>query len=271
MIEALYAGEIDLAYIGPNPAVNGYVRSNGATLRIVAGATSGGASLVVHPAAGIGAPGDLAGKRLATPQYASTQDVAMRAYLAAQGLRTTDQGGDVMVLPTQNPEIITLFQKGELDGAWVPEPWATRLVVEAGGLRLIDERELWPGGRFVTTQLIASTRFLDAQPELLRAFLRGHLDTIAFIDADRDEAMRLVNQQLERVTTRPLPPEVLAEAMGRVAFTYDPLAATLLVSAERAHALGFLGYRELDLSQIYALEPLNAVLAERQLPPVPPP
>lgn len=265
MIEALYAGAIDFAYIGPNPAINGYVKSNGATLRIIAGATSGGASLVVRQSVVVNRPADLAGKRLSTPQYGSTQDVALRSYLNAHGLRTTDQGGDVAVFPTQSAEILTLFQKGEIDGAWVPEPWATRLILEANGRRFVDERDEWPDGRFVSTQLIVSTRFLATSPELVRAFLRGHLETIAYINANGEAARRQVNEELTRITTKPLPPEVLEQAFATMSFTYDPIPASLFVAAERAFALGFLGYKKPDLSGIYALEPLNALLAEQGL------
>src|SRR4030095_12729200 len=157
---ALFAGQLDLAYIGPNPAINGYVKSNGAALRIIAGATSGGAARVVRPAANINKPEDLAGKKLASPQLGNTQDVALRAYLVAHGLKPKDKGGDVEGISTDNPQILDLFKQGYIDGAWVPEPWASRLIVDGGGKLFLDERDLWPGGEFVTAHVIVSTSFL---------------------------------------------------------------------------------------------------------------
>lgn len=268
LIEALFAGEIDIGYIGPNPAINGYVKSNGEALRIIAGASSGGASFIVRPDAGIAAPADLAGKTFATPQLGGTQDVALRYLVRTAGLKTADNGGDVTILPTQNPDILTLFQQGEIDGAWVPEPWATRLIQEGGGQVFIDERDQWPDGKFVTTHVIVSTKFLNERPDLVDAFLRGHVDTVAYIAANPEETKSLVNQEIERITTRPLPRALLDQAITTVAFTYDPLASTLFVSADHAFELGFLGERKPDLSGIYALDPLNKVLAEQQLPAV---
>jgi NitT/TauT family transport system substrate-binding protein len=243
MIEALFAGEVDIGYIGPNPAINGYVKSNGEALRIIAGASSGGALFIVRPEAGIASPADLDGKKFATPQLGGTQDVALRYLVQEAGLATADNGGTVTILPTQNPDILTLFQKGEIDGAWVPEPWATRLVQEAGGAVFIDERDKWPDGKFVTTHVIVRTAFLNERPDLVEAFLRSHVQTVEYIKANPEEAKSLVNQEIERITTKPLPREVLDQAITTLEFTYDPLASTLFVSADHAFELGFLGSR----------------------------
>ena len=169
VIEALFANQIDLAYIGPNPAINGYVQSKGAALRIVAGATSGGAALVVRPGANIKTAADLAGKRIASPQLGNTQDVALRNYIIANGLQTKEQGGTVEVIPTDNTLILDLFKLGQIDGAWEPEPWASRLIVEAGGQLLVDERTLWTAthGDFVTAHIIVSTQFLKDHPDVV--------------------------------------------------------------------------------------------------------
>lgn len=268
LIEALFAGEIDIAYIGPNPAINGYVKSNGEALRIIAGSTSGGAAFIMRPGANITGPADLAGKKLATPQIGNTQDVALRFYLAENGLQTADKGGTVEVIPTQNPDILTLFQQGQIDGAWVPEPWATRLIQEAGGKVFIDERDEWPDGKFVTTHVIASKQFLDSRPDLVGAFLVAHVDTVEFIKANPEEAKSLINAEIERITTKPLPREVLDQSYTTLEFTADPLASTLFVSADHAFELGFLGAEKPDLSGIYALNPLNTVLKEKGLPEV---
>lgn len=267
VIEALFAGQIDLAYIGPNPTISGYVQSNGEALRVVAGATSGGAALVVRPEANITTPDDLAGKRLASPQLGNTQDVALRAYLVEHGLVLVENGGDVQVVPTQNPQILDLFRQGQIDGAWVPEPWASRLIVEGGGVLFLDERDLWPDGEFVTANIIVRTPFLQEHPDLVEAWLRAHVALTLWEQENPEEAQRLANQEIERLTGQALSPEVLAGAWSRMRVTYDPLPATLLASAESAYEAGFLDERP-DLSGLYDLTLLNRVLEEQGLPPV---
>ena len=159
-IEALFGGAIDMTYVGPNPAINGYVRSNGEALRVVAGAASGGASLIVRNDSGIQKPEDFHGKRVASPQFGNTQDVALRNWLRSHGMKTNDKGGDVQIVPMANPDQLTLFLKKDLDGAWAPEPWATRLIHDGNGRLFIDERSLWPNGQFVIGLLVVNTRFL---------------------------------------------------------------------------------------------------------------
>ncbi|HHW15730.1 MAG TPA: ABC transporter substrate-binding protein [Firmicutes bacterium] len=268
VIEALFAGELDLSYVGPNPAVNGYVRSRGEALRIIAGATSGGAALVVREGSGIRTAADFHGKRLATPQLGNTQDVAARAWLLKQGYRLRAQGGDVEVLPLKNPDQLALFQKGEIDAAWTVEPWATRLIREGGGRLFLDERDLWPGGRFVTAHVIVSTRFLARHPGIVRRFLRAHVALTQRINARPAEARKRVNGELRRLTGQALPGAVLADAFSRLEVTWDPVSASLFQAADQAYVLGFLGKEKPRLAGIYCLEPLNAVLAEKHLPPV---
>jgi NitT/TauT family transport system substrate-binding protein len=268
VIEALFAGEIDISYIGPNPAINGYVRSDGEDLRIIAGATSGGAQLIVRPDADIESPADFANKRVATPQLGNTQDVALRAWLADNGLNAREQGGNVQVLPTANADQLTLFQNGDIDAAWAPEPWATRLIQEAGGELFLDEKDLWPDGAFVTTHIIVKTSFLEGHPDVVEDFLRAHVDTTEWILANPTEAKALVNESIEEITSKPLPQSVIDASWENIAITYDPIASSLFTSAREAFDLGFLGTDEPDLSGIYALDLLNEVLTERGLPPV---
>ncbi|MEI8307143.1 MAG: ABC transporter substrate-binding protein [Chloroflexales bacterium] len=265
LIEALFAGEIDIGYVGPNPAINGYVKSKGDALRIIAGASSGGALFIVRPEANIKRPQDLDGKKIASPQLGGTQDVSLRYYIQQAGLKTAEQGGSVAILPTQNPDILTLFQKGDIDGAWVPEPWATRLIQEGKGQVLVDERDMWPNRRFTTTLVVVSKKFLVAHPDLVEAFLRGHVDTVAYINDHAAEAKSLVNTEIERITGKPLASTVLDQAISTLDFTYDPLAASLFTSADHAFALGFLGDSKPDLSGIYDLGPINKVLTEKGL------
>jgi len=267
VIEAIFAGQIDLAYIGPNPAINGYVKSKGEALRVIAGATSGGAAFIVRPESGIKTAADLGGKRIATPQLGNTQDVALRAYLVANGLRTTEQGGTVQVIPTQNPEILDLFRRGDIDGAWVPEPWATRLLVEADGELFLDERSLWPNGDFATALVIARKPFLDEHPDVVVTWLETHVALTLWAQANPEEAKRRANEQIELITTKALPQAVLDGAWSRQRLTYDPIASSVLQSAEAAYVAGFLE-EEPDISSLFDLGPLNQVLVEQGLPAV---
>jgi len=262
-IEALFAGAIDMTYVGPNPAIQGYVRSNGEALRIVAGATSGGAGLVVRNDSGIQKPEDFHGKKVASPQQGNTQDVALRAWLLAHGLKSIDKGGDVQVMPMANPDQLTLFLKKELDAAWAPEPWATRLIREGNGRLFLDERDLWPQGQFITCHLIASTKFLHDNPELVKKWIRAHVDLTDWINAHLPEAKKALNQQIQVETSKALPPAELDEAFARLQVTYDPLRASLMTAAKSAFDAGFLGRQMPDLSRLYDLTLLNQVLAEK--------
>src|SRR6267378_2742647 len=262
-IEALFAGAIDMTYIGPNPAISGYVRSNGEALRIVAGATSGGAGLVVRNDSGIQKPEDFHGKKVASPQQGNTQDVALRAWLLAHGLKSIDKGGDVQVIPLANPDQLTLFLKKELDAAWTPEPWATRLIREGNGRLFLDERDLWPQGQFVTAHLIVSTKFLREHPDLVKTWIRAHVELTDWINGHLPEAKRILNQQIQKETGKALSAGVLDEAFGRLQVTYDPVKNALLTSARSAYDAGFLGRQMPDLSGMYDLTLLNQVLAEK--------
>jgi NitT/TauT family transport system substrate-binding protein len=259
-IEALFAGAIDMTYVGPNPAINGYVRSNGEALRIIAGATSGGAALVVRSDSGINKPQDFHGKRIASPQMGNTQDVALRAWLKSQGLKTRDKGGDVQVMPIANPDQLTLFLKKEIDAAWAPEPWASRLVREGNGKIFLDERSLWPKGQFLTTELVVSTKFLAAHPDLVKKWLQAHVELTDSINAHIPQAKQTLNLQIQKETGKALASAVLDDSFGRLQVTYDPLRGPLLRSAQMAFDAGFLGRQMPDLSRIYDLTLLNQVL-----------
>jgi sulfonate transport system substrate-binding protein len=264
-IEALFAGALDITYIGPNPAITGYVRSQGEALRVVAGATSGGAALVVRNDSGIQKPEDFHGKRVASPQMGNTQDVALRAWLKAHGMKSADKGGDVMVMPMANPDQLTLFQKKELDAAWAPEPWATRLIKEGNGRLFLDERDLWPQGQFVTAHIIVSTKFLHEHPDIVKNFIRAHVELTEWISGHLPEAKKMLNDQIHKETGKPLSPALLDDAFGRLQVTYDPLRSSLLNSAHSAFEAGFLGKTMPDLSNLYDLSLLNQVLAEKKL------
>ena len=264
-IEALFAGAIDLTYIGPNPAINGYVRSQGEALRIVAGATSGGAALVVRADSGIQKPEDFHGKKIASPQMGNTQDVALRGWLNGHGLRLREKGGDVQVIPIANPDQLTLFLKKEIDGAWAPEPWASRLIREANGRLFFDERDLWPNGQFVTTHLIVSTKFLTEHRNLVKKWIKAHVELTEWINKNLPEAKRVLNEEIKKETGKALPQPVLDDSFSRLQVTYDPVRSSLFTSAKWAFEAGFLGRERPDLSGIYDLSILNEVLVERGL------
>jgi NitT/TauT family transport system substrate-binding protein len=263
-IEALFAGAIDMAYIGPNPTINGYVRSRGEVLKVVSGAASGGASLVVRSNAGINQPEDFHGKRVASPQLGNTQDVALRSWLKAHGMKPKDKGGDVQVMPMANPDQLTLFLKQELDAAWAPEPWATRLILEGNGRRFLDERDLWPNHQFVVTNLIVSTKFLREHPDLVKNWVRANVELTDWINGHLPDAKQLLNSQIQKETGKALSPALIDTSFGRFEITYDPIRSSLLTSAQSAYDAGFLGRQMPDLSGLYDLSFLNQVLAEKR-------
>lgn len=267
-IEALFARQIDLAYIGPSPAINGYVKSKGEALRIVAGAASGGAGLVVRSDSGINSVRDFDSKKIASPQLGNTQDVALRGWLKDNGYRLKEKGGTVQVIPLANPDQLTLFLKKEIDGAWTVEPWVSRLILEGGGRLFLDERELWPNGRFVTTHLIVSTRFLKEHPDLVKKWIAAHVELTEWINKNPEEAKRIVNEEIKKETGKAIPQKVLDESFKRIDFTYDPISSSLFKSVRWAFEQGFLGKEKPDLSNIYDLSLLNEVLKEKGLQPV---
>ena len=262
-VTALLSGALDVAFVGPNPAINAYSKSSGG-VKIISGVASGGASLVVKPS--INSAADLKGKKLADPQLGGTQDVALRTWLAKQGDATdVNGGGDVQVLPQANSQTLETFKAGQIDGAWVPEPWATQLV-QAGGKVLVDERSLWPGGQFATTVLIVRTDFLADHPGAVSGLLRGLVDAEDLIASDATRAQQLTNQGLAKVTGKPIPDAVLTGAWSNLTFTVDPLLASLQASEDHAVALGFV--KATDLKAIADLGPLNEILRSKNRTPI---
>jgi len=268
-MEGIFTRSLDLAYVGPNPAINAHLKSRGEEIRIVAGACSGGAALVIQPDGRIQTDADFKGKKIATPQLGNTQDVACRAWLMAKGLKITLTGGDAQVIPTPNPDQLTLFARKKLDAVWTVEPWVSRLVLEAGGRVYLEESSLWQetAGRYVTTHLVSSTRFLRERPELLKKWIAAHVELTQWIHDHPEEAKKILNAEIREETTQALPTATLDRAWQRLEITYDPVRASLLKSAADAHRIGFLKDRP-DLSRIYDLRLLNEVLRQRGLPEV---
>jgi NitT/TauT family transport system substrate-binding protein len=264
-VQALFADSLDLSFIGPNPAINAYAQSDGAAIRIVSGTTSGGAFLVVRE--GIDRPEDLEGTKLATPQLGNTQDVALRAWLKDFGFTADDAGGgDVSILPQANGEALAAFIAGDIDGAWVPEPWATRFIQEGGAKVLIEESDLWPEGDFVTTHLIVRTEFLEDHPDVVKGIIEGLADAIDLTENDPVKAKELTNQGIEAITDKPLSAAVMDAAWENLRFTLDPIAKSLATSKDDAVEAGLL--EDVELDDIYDLTVLNEVLADRGEPEV---
>ena len=262
-IEALNAGAIDAAYIGPNPAINSFAKSQGQSVRVIAGAAAGGAQLVVKP--GITSAADLRGKTLATPQLGGTQDVALRAWLTKQGYKTSvDGSGDVAINPTDNAQTLKLFQDGKLDGAWLPEPWASRLVLQAGAKVLVDEKDLWDGsgtgkpGEFPTTVLIVNQKFAADHPDTVRALLAGHAKSVAWLNsAPAGEKAALVNDALQESAGAALPADVLDRSLANITFTLDPLAGSYPKLLQDGVDAGTT--KKADINGLFDLTALNQV------------
>jgi NitT/TauT family transport system substrate-binding protein len=266
-IEALFGGQIDVAYVGPNPAINGYLASGGQGIRIISGVASGGASFVVRNDSGIESMKDLGDKKFASPQLGNTQDVALRKYLMDNGFKTTENGGNVTVVPITPADILTLMLKKEIDGAWVPEPWATRLVKEANGKIFVDERELWPpDGKFVTANIIARSDYLKENPDIIKRLLQAHIDKTVWINENKEQAITTFNGALKKITGQTIPEDEIRDALMRLELTYDPIKESLFKMADNAYELGYLGNggSKMDLSNIFDLTILNDILSGRQ-------
>ena len=264
-IEALKSGAIDATYVGPGPATNAFINSDGQALTIVAGAATGGTSLVVDPS--ITSAADLKGKKVSSPQLGNTQDIALRYWLKAHGLKTDLQGGgDVNVLPQDNAQIVDAFKQKLIVGAWVPEPYATRLV-QAGGKVLVDERDLWPRKKFAITLLAVRTDFLKAHPETVKALLAGDLDATDFIAKDPAKAQQDVADVIAKISGKPLKPAVIAAAWKQLEFTVDPVSSSLLLGAQHAYEVGVLT-KEPKLDKLVDLSLLNQLLKERGKAPI---
>lgn len=252
-IEALFAGAIDILYVGPSPAINGYVRSQGEALRIVAGVASGGAGFVVRQGSGIERFEDIKGERVATPQKGNTQDVALRYLMKEKGLASKDQGGDVEIFRISGGDQITAFLKGQVDAIWTVEPWLTRLTAEANGKILFEEGELWPEGKYATTVLVVRKKFMEEHPDLVAQWVKAHMENIEWIANHFTQAKQLFNQEFERETGKALPPGYLDRFFARIVFTAEPMESELLESAQRAYEIGYLGKKRPDLSSLYDL------------------
>ena len=243
-MEAIFAKSVELTYVGPGPALNAYAKSQGEEIRIIAGAANGGAALVVQPDTNLKGPADFKGKKIATPQLGNTQDISCRAWLTSGGLKITQLGGDAQVLPTQNPDQLSLFQQKKIDAVWTGEPWVSRLETETGGKVLVEEPDT------ATTVLVSSTRFLNENRELTKKFLQAHRELTDWILQHPDEAQMIVKAELLAETRSDLSAELIARAWKRIIFTSEIPRTSVQAFVTNSQKAGFMRTAP-DLSRLF--------------------
>jgi NitT/TauT family transport system substrate-binding protein len=243
-MEAIFAKSIDLTYVGPGPALNAYTKSNGQEIRLIAGAANGGAGLVVQPDQNLRTPTDFRGKRIATPQLGNTQDISCRAWLTAGGLKITQLGGDAQVIPTQNPDQLSLFKAKKIDGVWTVEPWLTRLEQEASGKVIVEEKDA------ATTVLVSRVKFLSENRDLAKKFAEAHAELTDWIEKNPDEAQRLIKAELLEETRSDMSPQLIASAWKRIVFTAEMPRAAVEKFLRNSVSAGFIKTAP-DLSKLF--------------------
>jgi len=256
VIESIFSGSIDVAYVGPGPIINGFLKSDGKDIKILSGAASGGASFIIQPNSGLESLENFDGKRIASPQISNSQDVSLRHYLESHGLKSVEKGGTVFVLNISNPDIYTLFAKGDIDGAWVPEPWATILVQELDGIRLFNEEKLWPNEEFASVLLIVRTEYLENNPETIQKWVESHEKIVTWVNSNPDKSKSLFSSFLIDYMGKSLPTKIIDESFSNISITSDPIKNSVIIFAERADSLGYLGRDGYNLDGIF----YNAVL-----------
>lgn len=260
-IETLFAGEVDLGYIGPGPAINGYIKSKG-DLQIIAGATEAGAILVSRKELKIKDIKELSGKKVAVPQFGNTQHLSLINILKLNGLDDTTKGGTVEIRQAENPDIKTLLDKGGIDAAFVPEPWGSRLVKEVSANVVLDYDQVWKDGKYATAVVIASTKFIKEHPDVVEKFLRAHVELTDYINGSSDKAKETVNAKVKELTQKELAKDILDAAFGRLKVTYDPHKESVVEFAKLSYEAGFLKEQP-NVDNLFNLEILNKILKEK--------
>lgn len=243
-MEAIFAQSIDITYVGPGPALNAYTKSNGAEVRLIAGAANGGAALVIQPDQNLKAPADFRGKKIATPQLGNTQDISCRAWLMAGGLKITQLGGDAQVLPTQNPDQLQLFQQKKVDAVWTVEPWVSRLERESGGKILVDERDV------ATTVLVSSVKYLGAHRDIAKKFAEAHAALTDWMLKNPEEAQKVIKAELLEETKSDMAPDLIAQSWKRIVFTSEVPRASVESFMQNSVKTGFIKTAP-DLSKLF--------------------
>lgn len=233
-MEAMFAGSLDVTYVGQGPALNAYLKSEGAEIRIISGAATGGAALVVRPDGGIKSPADFRGKTIATPQFGNTQDISCRAWLKTNGFKVTQTGGDIRVLPVANPDQLGMFQQKQVDAVWTVEPWVTRLLRKANGQIFYDEKDV------LTTWLASSAKFLNQHRELAKKIAQANVELTVWLQSHPEEAQKLLVQELEAETKSKVEPESVSEAWKRIRFTSEVSPQLVMKAVADGQAAGFI-------------------------------
>ena len=262
MIESLFSNSIDIAYVGPGPVINGYLKSDGEALKILAGAADGGASFIAQKDSGLDSIENFDGKRIAAPQISNTQDVSLRHYLSTNGLQPVEKGGTVYVLNISNPDIYTLFAKGDIDGAWVPEPWATMLVQDLDGVRIFNESQFWPDNQFSSVLLIGRTNYVENNPEVIQNWIESNEKTVQWINNNPEQTKKVYSEFLTDYMGKTLPDEIIDESFSNLIITSDPLKKSVYTFAERADSLGYLGRSGYDINEIFYDHTFSIILLE---------
>ena len=262
VIESIFSNSVDVAYVGPGPVINGFLKSDGKDLKILGSAANGGASFIIQKNSGLESIENYSGKRVAAPQISNTQDVSLRHYLYENGLKPAEKGGDVFVLNISNPDIYTLFAKGDIDGAWVPEPWATMLVEELDGVRLFDENEIWPENKFSSVLLIGRSDYIEKHPEIVRNWIDANEKTVQWINNNPDESKKLYNQFMKGHMGKTLPEKIVQESFSKIVITSTPVENSVYTFAERADSLGYLGRDGYSLDGLFHHENISVTSNE---------
>jgi NitT/TauT family transport system substrate-binding protein len=264
--QAIEAGSIDAAYIGPVPAAS--LLEKGSDVRIVSGTVQGGASLVVRTGSGIASPSDLQGRTVAVPSLGNTQDIALRTWLHHRGMKARDEGGDVNIVPIDNAVILQAFQQKQVDAAWEPEPYPSLLQSKGLATEFVNERTLWPNGRFPTTELLVTGAYADAHPDVVKRLVQANFDAVQFVRTNEDRAKELATRELGMLGAPALSPSALDRAWSQLTFSFDPLPAAMETDAVNAWRLGDFDTKPDNLSRIFALRDLNALLSSKGMPTV---
>ena len=262
VIESIFSNSVDVAYVGPGPIINGFLKSDGNDLKILAGAANGGASFIIQKNSGLDSIENFSGKRVAAPQISNTQDVSLRHYLAENGLKSAEKGGDVFVLNISNPDIYTLFAKGDIDGAWVPEPWATMLVEELNGVRLFDENQFWPENQFSSVLLIGRADYIEKNPGIVKKWIEANEKTAEWINQHPEDSKALYNDFMKSHMGKTLPEKIVEKSFSYIIITSEPLQNSVYTFAERADSLGYLGRDGYSLDGIFYHENISVTSNE---------
>ena len=262
VIESIFSDSVDVAYVGPGPVINGFLKSDGNDLKILAGAANGGASFVIQKDSGLESIENFSGKRVAAPQISNTQDVSLRHFLSENGLQPAEKGGDVFVLNISNPDIYTLFAKGDIDGAWVPEPWATMLVEELDGVRLYDESQFWPENQFSSVLLIGRADYIENNPDIVKKWINANEKTVEWINQNPEESKTLYNDFMKSHMGKTLPEKIVETSFSYIIVTSEPLQNSVYTFAERADSLGYLGRDGYSLDGLFYHENISVTSNE---------